>query len=522
MFRLASRIAAPRSNGPQIQAATVCSINNEAAILTTEQEISEDPMSKPKKVAESALRLLPSVDQLLRTPEAENLRSSVGTKRLTALARVVISEIRTALRAEAGGEHTAETLLAEAVRRLQSACELERSTGLRRVINATGVVLHTNLGRAPLAARAVKSIVEDVARYCTLEYDSFSGTRGTRAAKVEALLQDLTGAEDALVVNNCAAAALLVLTVLAADGETLVSRGELVEIGGDFRVPDVMLNSGTQMVEVGTTNRTHLEDYGRALNERTRLIMRVHPSNFRIVGFSTAPSLVDLANLAHEAKLPLYEDAGSGQLIDLSPFGLKDEPTIRSLIDEGADVVTFSGDKLLGSAQAGIIAGKAKIVSRLRKHPLYRALRSDKLRLAALEATLTSMQKEEALTEIPVLTMFALTKTEIGDRAQRLLDQVTSRNGGQLRLELVSGESATGGGASPTAELPTTLIALTHQDLSAKDIEQRLRRHSPPIIARISEDQVLVDLRTVFPDEEPELLKALQALAQSFPSAATN
>src|SRR5262245_26174855 len=235
-------------------------------------------MSKPKKVAESALRLLPSVDQLLRTPEAEELRSSAGTRRLTALARVVISEIRTALRAEAGGDHSAATLLAEAVRSLQSACELERSTGLQRVINATGVVLHTNLGRAPLSSAAVKSIGEDVARYCTLEYDSFGGTRGTRAAKVEALLQELTSAEDALVVNNCAAAALLVLTVLAAEGETLVSRGELVEIGGDFRVPDVMMNSGTRMVEVGTTNRTHLADYRRALNERTRLIMRVHPS----------------------------------------------------------------------------------------------------------------------------------------------------------------------------------------------------------------------------------------------------
>jgi L-seryl-tRNA(Ser) seleniumtransferase len=362
-----------------------------------------------------------------------------------------------------------------------------------------------------LSSAAVKAIVENAARYCTLEYDAFSGTRGTRAARVEALLQELTGAEDALVVNNCAAAALLVLTVLAADGETLVSRGELVEIGGDFRVPDVMLNSGTRMVEVGTTNRTHLEDYRRALNERTRLIMRVHPSNFRIVGFSTAPSLTELAKLAHEAKLPLYEDAGSGQLIDLSQFGLKDEPIIRSLINEGADVVTFSGDKLLGSAQAGIIAGKAQIVARVRKHPLYRALRSDKLRLAALEATLTSIQREEALREVPVLQMFALTNAEIEKRAQRLLDQIPTRDG-PLRLTLVAGESATGGGASPTADLPTTLIAISHRELSTQEIELRLRRHSPSIIARISDDHVLIDLRTVFPDEEPELLNAFQTL----------
>ncbi|HKE58149.1 MAG TPA: L-seryl-tRNA(Sec) selenium transferase [Pyrinomonadaceae bacterium] len=468
-------------------------------------------MSKPKKVAESKLRFLPSVDQLLRTQEAEKLRASVGLRRLTAIARLVLSEMRTALRQETGREHTTATLLDEAVQRLQATCEMERSRGLSRVINATGVVLHTNLGRAPLSAAAVKAIVENVSRYCTLEYDSFSGTRGTRAARVEALLQELTGAEDALVVNNCAAAALLVLTVLAADGETLVSRGELVEIGGDFRVPDVMSNSGTRMVEVGTTNRTHLEDYRRALTANTRLIMRVHPSNFRIVGFSTAPSLTDLAKLAHEADLPLYEDAGSGQLIDLSQYGLKDEPTIRSLIEEGADVVTFSGDKLLGSAQAGIIAGKAKIVSQLRKHPLYRALRSDKLRLAALEATLTLIQRDQALSDIPVLQMFALTQAEIENRAQHLIKQVSSADG-PLQLTLIAGESATGGGASPTAELPTTLIALTHKELSAQDLELRLRRHSPAIIARISDEQVLVDLRTVFPEEEDELVAALQAL----------
>jgi L-seryl-tRNA(Ser) seleniumtransferase len=435
-------------------------------------------------------------------------------RRLTAIARLVISEIRSTLRGEVGGDHTAATLLAEAVRRMQEACELERSTGISRVINATGVVLHTNLGRAPLSTAAVNSIVGDVARYCTLEYDPFSGTRGTRAARVEALLQELTGAEDALVVNNCAAAALLVLTVLAGDGETVVSRGELVEIGGDFRVPDVMLNSGTRMVEVGTTNRTHLEDYRRALNQDTRLIMRVHPSNFRIVGFSTAPSLSELATLAHEANLSLYEDSGSGQLIDLSQYGLKDEPTIRNLIDEGADVVTFSGDKLLGSAQAGIIAGKAKIVTRFRKHPMYRALRSDKLRLAALEATLTAYRKGAALSEIPVLQMFTLTTEEIGHRAQLLIEQVATSEGA-LKLALVAGESATGGGAGPAAELPTTLIAITHSDLSAQDIEQRLRGDSPPIIARISADQVLVDLRTVFPDEESDLVNALRELNQT-------
>jgi L-seryl-tRNA(Ser) seleniumtransferase len=329
---------------------------------------------------------------------------------------------------------------------------------------------------------------------------------------VEFLLKELTGAEDALVVNNCAAAALLILSVLAGDGETIVSRGELVEIGGDFRVPDVMANSGTRMIEVGTTNRTRLADYKDALNEGTRLIMRVHPSNYRIVGFVNSPSLIELAALAHQANLPLYEDAGSGVLDDLGQYGLGDEPVVRDLVSDGADVISFSGDKLLGSAQAGLIVGKREIVEQLRKHPLYRALRSDKLRLAALEATLDAHQRSTALLEIPALNMLTFTQVEIESRANQIINQLSENERGAMNATLVSGESAIGGGAGPTTMPPTCLIALTHETLSALEIETRLRSSSPPIITRIAEGKVLIDLRTVFIDEESHLVEALRSI----------
>lgn len=403
-------------------------------------------------------------------------------------------------------------LMAEAERLLETACERERRSGLTRVINATGVVLHTNLGRAALSDAALEAI-RAASRYCTLEYDTFSGARGRRGVRVESQLMELTGAEDALVVNNCASAALLILTVLAADGETLVSRGELVEIGGDFRVPDVMATSGTRLVEVGTTNRTHLDDYRRAINNQTRLIMRVHPSNYRIVGFTTSPGLSELSALAHEAKLPLYEDAGSGQLTDLSAYGVTDEYTVRDLVASGADVISFSGDKLLGSVQAGLIVGKASLVGRLRKHPLYRALRSDKLRLAALEASLDAHQRDVAAKELPAIRMLSLTRAEITDRARLIVDEIDRGHESQLRATILDDESAIGGGAGPTSALKTSVIALSHPQLSADELERRLRSNTPPILGRIAQDMVLLDLRTVFEDEEPLLIAALKSLS---------
>jgi L-seryl-tRNA(Ser) seleniumtransferase len=472
-------------------------------------------MSKPQKTEASILRLIPSVDELLRTEAAIALRDSIGTRRLTTIARLVIGEIRSTVQAEqridgrlANG--TSAGLLAEAVRRLEETSKAERLTGIRHVVNATGVVLHTNLGRAPLSKAACAAVTAEASRYCTLEYDSITGRRGGRGSRVESLLKDLTGAEDALVVNNCAAAALLILAVLARDGETVVSRGELVEIGGDFRVPDVMAHSGTRMIEVGTTNRTRIEDYRRAINENTRLIMRVHPSNYRVVGFASVPQLKELAAIAHEANLPLYEDAGSGVLTDLSQYGLGDEPLISRRIADGADVISFSGDKLLGSAQAGLIVGKANLIARLRKHPLYRALRSDKLRLAALEVTLDAYQRNVALEEIPTLHMLGLSANEMENRAKLIISQIVGNGSTALKASIVPGESAIGGGSGPTTAPPTSLIALTHERLSAQEIESFLRESTPPIISRVAEGKVLIDLRTVFPDEESHLVDCLR------------
>ena len=457
-------------------------------------------MSGEEKSKRPGLRDVPSVDQLLRTDAARELRDLVGIRRLTNIARSVTAEIRSLIRDN--GDY-AGSLLEEAVKRMDASARREGQTGIRPVINATGVLLHTNLGRAPLS-EAARAAMNDAARYCSVEYDVESGMRGGRAARVESLLKDLTGAEDALVVNNCAAAALLILTVLAGDGETIVSRGELVEIGGDFRVPDVMASSGTRMIEVGTTNRTHLEDYRRAINANTRLLMRVHPSNYRIVGFASSPARAELAALARESELPLYEDAGSGLLEDLRKYGVIDEPVVGQIVEQGVDVVSFSGDKLLGSVQAGLIVGRRDIVSRLRKHPLYRALRSDKIRLAALEATLASHQRDSA--QVPVMQMLSLTAEELQQRAQSLIE------GLDAKFELITGESTLGGGAGPTSTFPTRLIAITHPEKSAQDIEHQLRTSSPPIIARISEGKVLLDLRTVFSDQIAAIREALRSL----------
>lgn len=457
----------------------------------------------------SKLRHVPSVDQLLRTDTARELSEAVGLKRVTAIARAVTNEIRASIRNDSfqNGD-SPDALLAEALLRMRQTAHQEGQTGIAKVINATGVLLHTNLGRAALSEAARAAMLE-AAGYCNLEYDVATGTRGKRGARVEALLRNLTGAEDALVVNNCAAAALLILSVLARDAETIVSRGELVEIGGDFRVPDVMASSGTRMVEVGTTNRTHLEDYRRALNANTRLIMRVHPSNYRIVGFASSPALSELAALAHEHKLPLYEDAGSGVLSDLTKYGVVDEPAVSDVVASGVDVVSFSGDKLLGSAQAGLIVGQRAIVERLRKHPLYRALRSDKLRLAALEATLSAHQRDRAAAEIPVFQMLALTAYEIQQRAKSIIEQVKPTD---LNFTLEPAESAVGGGTAPTSKLKSVVIAVTHSGKSATELEHQLRRCSPPVIARVADEKVLLDVRTVAPEDFLALIAALKSL----------
>ncbi|HKO95859.1 MAG TPA: L-seryl-tRNA(Sec) selenium transferase [Pyrinomonadaceae bacterium] len=457
----------------------------------------------------STLALLPSIDQVLRTEAATKLRESLGLQHLTALARRVTEEMRSNLKAMPKTDSTRQGLLEEAVERLQSLSDAERRSGIRRVINATGVILHTNLGRAPLSD-AARSAISEAAGYCTVEYDTSKGSRGRRARRVEDLLIELTGAEAALVVNNCAAAALLVLTVLAQGAETIVSRGELVEIGGDFRVPDVMANSGTKMIEVGSTNRTRLDDYRQALTNNTRVIMKVHPSNFRITGFTASATLAELSALSNEAGVYLYEDAGSGAFEDLSDFGLGDEPVIRESISAGVDVVSFSGDKLAGASQAGLIAGKKEIIERLREHSLYRALRADKLCLAALEATLEAHLRR-AIDEIPTLRMLGISRESIETRATDFANRLADL--ASLRAIVIPGKSAVGGGSGPNVQPETVLLALKHTSLNADKLEEELRLSSPPVITRIAEDFVLIDLRTVDPREESELFNALLSLS---------
>lgn len=460
----------------------------------------------------AALRLLPSTDDLLLTPVAMKLQPAVGIKRLTSLARASIQEIREELIASVSTGtgrpqvYSKEALLGSAARRLEMHWGARTRSRIRKVINATGVIIHTNLGRAPLSRDAIEAI-GNAAGYVTLEYDLGGGKRGRRGSSVERLLTELTGAEAALVVNNCAAAAFVVLTVFAKGAQVVVSRGELVEIGGDFRIPDVLTQSGATLVEVGTTNRTKLSDYEKAIGENTGLVLRVHPSNYRIVGFTEKPSLAELAELCRRKNVMLYEDAGSGALLDLTDFGLTDEPLISRSVADGADIVTFSGDKLLGACQAGLIVGRRDLIEQIRKHPLYRALRVDKLAYAALEATLESYCRDD-VRAVPVLRMLALTKEEIGERARVFVTQLEKRIGAGS-IEIVDGESVVGGGSAPAVKVETELIAVRHVALSADEIEGKLRGAETPVIARIENDTVLIDLRTVDPSEEDRLLETL-------------
>jgi L-seryl-tRNA(Ser) seleniumtransferase len=369
-------------------------------------------------------------------------------------------------------------------------------------------VLHTNLGRAPLAKDAIDAISRVAGGYCNLEFDLATGRRGKRGAGLEAMLGELLGSGAAAVVNNCAAAVFLALNTLAEGGEVLVSRGELIEIGGSFRLPDVIAKSGARVREVGTTNRTRLADFEQAISENTRVILRSHPSNYRIVGFTERPALEDLVSLARRHGLPLFEDLGSGALVDLAAVGVRDEPTVRRSIEAGVSLVAFSGDKLLGGPQAGIILGDKGLVARVKQNPLMRALRVDKLIFAALEATLAAYGSGRARADVPTLAALHATKDEITRRARSFARRARARTPG-LSYELVEGSSVVGGGSAPEAALPTRLISVRSERLSAAEMEARLRLSQPPIIARIVEDRLLIDLRTVARAEEGELLAGL-------------
>lgn len=458
---------------------------------------------------EEALRALPSIDQLLREEALNPFIESAGRDNVRDRLREVLGELRAEIRQNRGP--VTRPGIDEIVVRLGRRFNTRDRLRTQRVINAAGVVLHTNLGRAPLSPAALDAIREVAGSYCNLEYELESGQRGKRGSGLESMLRDLVGAGHAAFVNNCAAAVLLTLNSLAEGGEVIISRGELVEIGGSFRIPDVITKSGARLREVGTTNRTHLRDYEQAINDQTRVILRAHPSNYRIVGFTQKPTLSELSGLARAHQLPFFEDLGSGCLIDLSGIGLQDEPTVAASIAAGVSVVAFSGDKLLGGPQCGIILGEADLIKKIKSNPLMRALRVDKLTYAALEATIGSYLRGEAQREIPSLAALHATREEIATRAIAFLER-SDPLPGSIRLELIDGSSVVGGGSAPETELPSRLIAVNSATLAPQQIEERLRNHSTPIIARIVNDRLTIDLRTVSPTEEQTIIEALRLL----------
>lgn len=457
------------------------------------------------------LRQIPSVDELLLQPRLATLAERVDRNLIMEITRAALSDLRERITRESA---LSVISLDPASLEASIAAQVERvlARSLEPVINATGVILHTNLGRAPLTAAAIEEFRRSATHYSNLEYDLEVGARGKRDVHVAQLLERLTGAEAAIVVNNCAAAVLLVLAALAKDGEVVVSRGELIEIGDGFRIPEIMAESGATLREVGTTNRTRIADYERAIGENTRVLLRVHPSNFKITGFAEKPSLEELVALGRRTGLPIVEDLGSGCLVDLSTAGIT-EPLVRQSVEAGVSLVMFSGDKLLGGPQAGIIAGKKELVGRVRRHPLFRALRVDKLTTAALAATLGAYLRG-ALEEIPALRMIRMTAQEIERRADNFLRELTPELPlGEVELEIADGASLAGGGSTPEQLLPSKVIRIASGRYSAAQLEQRLRRAPAgvAVIARVEDDRLILDLRTVFPDQEPLLVKTVAA-----------
>lgn len=457
------------------------------------------------------IRSIPKVDKLLAEPLCRRLLTVHPRPVVLAAVRRLLDELRTAAR---GGGLTSADLepgaIGAGIERFLAAGE---EFSLRRVVNGTGVVLHTNLGRSSLAPRLREHLADIAFGYSTLEYDVATGERGTRYAHVEELICQLTGAEAALVVNNNAAAVLLVLSSMAAGREVVVSRGELVEIGGSFRIPDVMKQGGALLKEVGTTNRTHLRDYRDAITDQTAMLLKVHCSNFAVVGFTAEVTVAELAALGRERGIPVVADIGSGNLMDWQGVPGMTEPRVQEYLAAGADLVTFSGDKLLGGPQAGIIAGRASVVNPLKKHPLLRALRVDKLTLAALEGTLRLYRDErQAWAEIPTLRLLRLTADELKRKGQQVMRRLRRQLPDSMVIELVPGISQVGGGALPLAELPTWLLAIRSDVFSAREFEEVLRRQPVPVIGRIAKGDFLLDLRTVADDDWVAVVDALRAV----------
>jgi len=458
-------------------------------------------------------RKLPAVDDVMRDPAVSALVASYGHDSVVDAVRAVLTRLRQEITSGLLNDDNGalELALSGLPGALENQLRQALSYSLQPLINATGVILHTNLGRAPLSAEAIEHIRETAAGYSNLEFDLAAGVRGKRDVHVDRLFRKLLSSEgeiSTIVVNNNAAAVLLALNTLAEGGEVIVSRGELVEIGGSFRIPDVMAKSGAILREVGTTNRTRTADYEAAITERTRLLLRVHRSNFEITGFTEQASTAELVALARKRGIPLMEDLGSGALFDLRSIGISGEPGVLDSLRTGVDIVTYSGDKLLGGPQAGLISGGSKLITRMRSNSLFRALRVGKLIYAALEATLlTYVQRDHDA--VPTLRMMRLTKEEIGKRAEAVAAQISNS---QFKVEIMDGESLLGGGAAPSSVLPTRVLALTCEGLSADELATRLRVSEPPIIARVEEGRVVLDLRTVFPAQDAAVAAALNRI----------
>lgn len=471
-------------------------------------------MSAESYDPQSLLRQLPAVHRLIDHPICQEMAKHYPKEGVSEAAAFIIGGLRSSILQGIAQDIPSLDDMVEGVR---TYLKKHFRPHFRRVLNATGVVLHTNLGRAPLPARAIEAITNTAAGYSNLELNLETGERGSRYAHVEQLICRLTGAEAALVLNNNAAAVLLVLREMAQGKKVVVSRGQLVEIGGSFRVSEVMRESGVILVEVGTTNKTHEYDYERAIDGDTALIMRAHTSNFRIVGFTYQPSLRDLVELSHGLGVPVFEDLGSGSLIDLRNFGIGDEPTVRESVEAGVDLVSFSGDKLLGATQAGIIVGKAEYIHRLKKNQLTRALRVDKLTLAGLEASLLLyLDEKKAIQEIPTLHLLTRTIDQLNPYAEQLAVGLQGVFGERADVQVISGYSQVGGGSLPTEDLPTWVVAISAKDFSLNALEDRLRHVDLPVMALIRKDALLFDVRTLFPEEIEECIESVrQAFASS-------
>ncbi|WP_420631797.1 L-seryl-tRNA(Sec) selenium transferase [Candidatus Leptofilum sp.] len=447
------------------------------------------------------LRELPSVDRLLNSSMAVEMELAYGR---TLTLESLRQSLEVARHSILSGQASYAPMNAILIDEARLWLEKHLAPTLQPVINGTGVIVHTNLGRAPLSTAARQAVENAAKGYSTLEYDLASGQRGSRAVHAEQLITRLTQADAALVVNNNAAAVLLMLTALCQGKEVIISRGQLVEIGGGFRIPDVMAQSGAKLIEVGTTNRTHLRDYANAISENTAALLVAHHSNYKIVGFSSEPTLAELAELAHEHNLPLLYDQGSGALLDSSPYGLEPEPTVLDGLVAGADVVAFSGDKLLGGPQAGILVGWQELIAQLKNHPLARAVRADKLCLAALAATLTHYLTDKALEEIPVWRMISRPLDDIGSDADTWAARLQEQG---IRAEVVDGRSTVGGGSLPGTSLPSRVVAISHDNVDA--LAARLRDEKVPVIGRIQDGRFRIDPRTILPDQVEILLQSL-------------